>query len=76
MANVIKDLSADVDHSKFQQKLDDYKVQLGKYHGMMLQDLKAGAGQEKTAAFTEALISEHKNRLIHFKDEGLSAHAD
>lgn len=43
---------------------------------MMLQDLKEGAGLEKTAAFTEALISEHKNKLMSFKDESLSLNAD
>lgn len=34
--------------------------------------------QEKTAAFAEALISEHKNKLIKLKDDtgGLAKNAD
>jgi hypothetical protein len=76
MSTLIKAPSAD--HKDLEQMLNDYKVQLGKYHGVLLQDIKAGAGAEKTAAFYDAVISEHKNRLINLKEQagGLVAQSD
>ena len=59
-------------------RLENYKITLGKYQGILLQDLKAGAGPEKTAAFCDAVVSEHKNRLIQIKDGqgGFAMHVD
>ena len=73
MASVVKQ-----DNKEMLEKIENYKIQLGKYHGMLIQDLPGKVAQEKTSAFSEALVSEHKNRLIKLKDEtgGLAKNAD
>lgn len=79
MSSLIKEkLAPGTDIKDMDLKVEDYKVILGKYYGVMIQDIKAGAGAEKTAAFYDAVVSEHKNRLIKLKDEagGLNKNAD
>lgn len=51
------------------EKLEMYKVTLGRYHGLLIQDIRAGSGQEVTAAYMDSVVSEHKNKLINLKDQ-------
>lgn len=79
MSGLLKDkLKPEVDGKEFNIKMENYKVTLGKYHGMLLADLKNGAGADKTTAYLDALVAEHKNRLIKLKDEkgGFAMHVD
>ena len=63
--DAVKEVS---DHAKtdkdLQAKLEGYKLTLGRYHGILIQDIKAGQGAEVTSAFLDSLVSEHKNELI------------
>lgn len=79
MSELMKDkLKPEVETKEFKEKMENYKVQLGKYHGMLLADLKNGAGQDKTTAYLDALVAEHKNSLLKLKEEkgGYALHVD
>jgi hypothetical protein len=71
-------LKPEADGKEFNEKMENYKIQLGKYHGMLLADLKNGAGRDKTTTYLDALVAEHKNKLIKLKDEkgGFAMHVD
>ena len=48
------------------EAIENYKIQLGKYHKILLSELKQ---DDKSQLFSEAVLSEHKNKLIKAKDE-------
>lgn len=48
------------------EAIENYKIQLGKYHKILLSELKQ---DDKSQLFSEAILSEHKNKLIKAKDE-------
>lgn len=48
------------------ESIENYKIQLGKYHKILLSELKQ---DDKSQLFSEAVLSEHKNKLIKAKDE-------
>ena len=47
------------------ESIENYKIQLGKYHKILLSEIKS----EKSELFSEAVMSEHKMKLIKAKDE-------
>ena len=47
--------------------IEAYKVDLGKYHKILLTELKS---DEKQQLFSENVLQEHKNRIIRGKSEG------
>ena len=46
--------------------IENYKIQLGKYHKILLCELKQ---DDKSQLFSEAVLNEHKNKLIKAKDD-------
>jgi hypothetical protein len=48
------------------EAIENYKIQLGKYHKILLSELKQ---DDKSQLFSEAVLSEHKNKLMKAKDE-------
>ena len=46
------------------ETIDNYKIQLGKYHKILLSD-----GADRSELFSEAVMIEHKNKLIKAKEE-------
>ena len=49
------------------EAIEAYKVDLGKYHKILLTELKS---DEKQQLFSENVLQEHKNRIIRAKSEG------
>jgi len=47
------------------ESIENYKIQLGKYHKILLSEIK----NEKSELFSEAIMSEHKMKLIKAKEE-------
>jgi len=47
------------------ESIENYKIQLGKYHKILLSEIKS----EKSELFSEAVMTEHKQKLIKAKDE-------
>lgn len=60
----LKDGNATTDN--LGEAIENYKIQLGKYHKILLSELKQ---DDKSQLFSEAVLSEHKNKLIKAKDE-------
>jgi hypothetical protein len=48
------------------ETIDNYKIQLGKYH----QILETEGKHDRSELFSEAVMTEHKNKLIKAKEEG------
>jgi hypothetical protein len=46
--------------------IENYKIDLGKYHKILLTELKR---DEKQQLFSESVLQDHKNRLIRAKNE-------
>jgi hypothetical protein len=49
------------------EAIENYKIELGKYHKILLQELKT---QEKQQLFSENVLNDHKHRILRAKDEG------
>lgn len=47
------------------ESIENYKIQLGKYHKILLSEIK----NEKSELFSESIMSEHKMKLIKAKEE-------
>lgn len=47
------------------ESIENYKIQLGKYHKILLSEIKS----EKSELFSETVMQEHKIKLIKAKDE-------
>jgi len=47
------------------ESIENYKIQLGKYHKILLCEIK----NEKSELFSEAVMTEHKVKLIKAKEE-------
>jgi len=61
----LKDGNASTDN--LGEAIENYKISLGKYHKILLQELKQ---DDKSQLFSDAVLSEHKNKLMKAKDEG------
>ncbi len=47
------------------ESIENYKIQLGKYHKILLSEIK----NEKSELFSEAVMTEHKIKLIKAKED-------
>ena len=63
--NSLKEGKASTDN--LGEAIENYKIELGKYHKILLQELKT---QEKQQLFSENVLNDHKHRIMRAKDEG------
>ena len=54
-----------VSNENLSETIENYKIQLGKYHKILLSEIKS----DKSELFSEVVMTEHKNKLIRAKED-------
>lgn len=69
--NHLNELKSDPTNTKnLAESIDNYKVQLGKYHKILLLELKNDqTAKSTTQLLSEKVLKDHKNKLLSAKDE-------